>query len=70
MAIYTLDPEMRQRLQEVLHQSLIMSFGSGYRGTDEILGLCWEVLEAKGTYPHGIAPWRDALTAFERTLFV
>ncbi len=61
---------MRDRITTVLHQALELSFGLGYRGTDEVLDLCWEVLDSKGAYPYGIAPWRDALAAFERSLFV
>lgn len=70
LAIYTRDSSMRNRLQELIHHALTVSFGVGYVGTDEVLALCWEILDTNGAYQNGIAPWREALAASERTIFL
>lgn len=70
IAVYTRDVQHRQRLQRMLELALAMSFGSNYKGTSEILTLCWEVLDNNGGFENGIAPWREAMTAFGRSLFV
>lgn len=69
-AIYCRDVERRERLQSLIHQILALSFGSGYRGPDDILRLCWEALDRNGGYENGIAPWREALSALGRNLFI
>jgi hypothetical protein len=70
LAVYTRDPDTRNRLQDLIHHALTLSFGTGYVGTDEVLSLCWEILDTNGSYHHGIAPWREALAASERTIFL
>lgn len=71
LAIYCIDLERRERIQQLIHQVLALSFGSGYRGPDDILRLCWEALDRNGTYDdNGIAPWRDAMSALGRNLFI
>lgn len=68
--MYTRDPDMRSRIQHLLKLVLALSFGSNYRGTDEILDICWDTLDRNGHYENGIAPWRDAMNALGRNLFV
>ncbi|KLT42911.1 hypothetical protein CC85DRAFT_312001 [Cutaneotrichosporon oleaginosum] len=69
-AIYCRDNERRERIQILIRQILALSFGSGYRGPDDILRLCWEALDRNGSYENGIAPWREALGALGRNLFI
>lgn len=70
IGMYTRDPDMRSRIQHLLKFVLSLSFGSNYRGTDEILDICWDALDRNGQYENGIAPWRDAMGALGRNLFV
>ncbi|BEI83680.1 hypothetical protein CcaverHIS002_0402840 [Cutaneotrichosporon cavernicola] len=69
-AIYCPLVERRERIQQLIHQILALSFGSGYRGPDDILRLCWEALDRNGSYENGIAPWREAMAALGRNLFI
>ncbi|WOO86002.1 uncharacterized protein LOC62_07G009490 [Vanrija pseudolonga] len=69
IAVYTRDVAERDRLRALNKMCLTMSFGPNYPSTDDILDLCWEVLDRDG-YPHGIAPWREAMNALGRNLFM
>ncbi|GMK58680.1 hypothetical protein CspeluHIS016_0601220 [Cutaneotrichosporon spelunceum] len=69
-AIYCPVAERRERIRQLIHQILALSFGSGYRGPDDILRLCWEALDRNGAYENGIAPWREAMAALGRNLFI
>jgi hypothetical protein len=69
-AIYCRDGERRERIQDLIKQILALSFGSGYRGPDDILRLCWEALDRNGAYENGIAPWREGMGALGRNLFI
>lgn len=70
MAIYTRDKEVRGRIHELIRLTLAMGFGRNYRGSDDVLGLCWGVLDSKGRYDNGIAPWREAMAAVGRNLWL
>lgn len=68
--VYCDDKDERTTLQAVLRAAQRSSFGAGYRGADEILQWCWEELDRNGCYRDGIAPWRDALSASGRSMYV
>ncbi|KAL1404954.1 hypothetical protein Q8F55_008566 [Vanrija albida] len=70
LAIYTPGPEDRERLARLLALALGMGFGPNYRGTRDVLDVCWDVLDARGRYEHGIAPWREAMHALGRNVWV
>jgi hypothetical protein len=57
-------------LHSVLRGAQQSSFGAGYKGADEILTWCWEELDREGHYKNGIAPWREALSAAGRSMYV
>ncbi|KAL1404958.1 hypothetical protein Q8F55_008570 [Vanrija albida] len=61
---------VRERLASLMALTLAISFGPNYRGTKEILALCWEVLDTQGAYENGIAPWREAMNALGRNLWI
>lgn len=61
---------MRERIASLMTLTLAISFGPNYRGTKEILALCWEVLDTQGKYENGIAPWREAMNALGRNLWI
>ena len=68
--IYCKDKFERATLHSVLRAAQLSSFGVGYRGADEILNWCWEELDREGFYKDGIAPWREALSAAGRSMYV
>ncbi|WVW80693.1 hypothetical protein I302_102679 [Kwoniella bestiolae CBS 10118] len=70
IAVYTSNKEDRNRLRVLLDDVLSMSFGRSYNGTSEIMEMCWEIYDTQGCYTNGIAPWREAMTAFGRTVIV
>lgn len=70
LAIYTREPLERERLHHLICLALSLSFGNNYRGSKEILQLSWEVLDCNGAYENGIAPWREAMSAFGRNMWV
>ncbi|TXT04815.1 hypothetical protein VHUM_04083 [Vanrija humicola] len=70
VAIYTRDEAQRAELVRLLRLALAMSFGNNYRSSEEILTLCWEVLDNSDEgYENGIAPWREAMSAIGRNLW-
>lgn len=70
IAVYTIDPAMRTAIQSALRNAQAWSFGTGYQGADDIMDMCWKVCDARGGYPNGIAPWREALAACGRSMYV
>ncbi|KAL1404959.1 hypothetical protein Q8F55_008571 [Vanrija albida] len=72
MAVYCIDLGARQRIRDLIKVMLCMSFGPNYRGTDEMLALCWEIVDKSPTrrYKDGIAPWREAMNALGRNLWL
>ncbi|TXT04817.1 hypothetical protein VHUM_04085 [Vanrija humicola] len=72
MAVYCIDLAARERIRELIKVMLCMSFGPNYRGTDEMLALCWEIVDKSPTksYKDGIAPWREAMNALGRNLWL
>lgn len=72
MAVYCLDLATRDRIRELIKVMLCMSFGPNYRGTDEMLALCWEIVDKSPTksYKDGMAPWREAMSALGRNLWL
>lgn len=70
LAIYTRELAARERMASLLRLALGMGFGPNYRGTLDVLEVCWDVLDTNGKYEHGIAPWREAMHALGRNLWV
>ncbi|WVQ63454.1 uncharacterized protein L199_001607 [Kwoniella botswanensis] len=70
IAVYTSKKDDRDRTRALLDDVNSMSFGKSYNGTSEIMEMCWEIYDAQGFYTNGIAPWREAMTAFGRTVIV
>lgn len=69
LAVYTRDPVERSRVRSLIRLALDMSFGPQYRGALDVLDVCWEVLDARGGYENGVAPWREAMAALGRNLW-
>ncbi|WOO85993.1 uncharacterized protein LOC62_07G009481 [Vanrija pseudolonga] len=69
LAVYTRDPSERVRVRSLIRLALDMSFGPQYRGALDVLDVCWEVLDARGCYENGVAPWREAMAALGRNLW-
>ncbi|WOO85996.1 uncharacterized protein LOC62_07G009484 [Vanrija pseudolonga] len=69
LGIYCDDKADRETIAHLMHLSLGTSYGANYRGSDEVLVLCWDVLDAGG-YPHGIAPWRESMAALGRNIWL
>lgn len=69
IAIYTSDSDDRKQLFTVLRNAQDWSFGKGFKGVDEIVHMCWALYDREGTYRNGIAPWREVLAAFDRSVY-
>jgi hypothetical protein len=69
LGIYCADKADRETIAHLMHLSLGTSYGANYRGSDEVLVLCWDLLDAGG-YPHGIAPWRESMAALGRNIWL
>ncbi|KAL1404952.1 hypothetical protein Q8F55_008564 [Vanrija albida] len=69
LGIYCADKADRATIAHLMHLSLGTSYGANYRGSDEVLVLCWDVLDSTG-YAHGIAPWRESMAALGRNIWL
>ncbi|WOO86029.1 uncharacterized protein LOC62_07G009518 [Vanrija pseudolonga] len=70
IGVYTRDKDARADLQHTSRLALSMSYGASYRGSDDIMALCWEVLDTCGAYEDGMAPWREAMHTFGRNMWL
>ncbi|KAL1404948.1 hypothetical protein Q8F55_008560 [Vanrija albida] len=69
LAVYTADAAARVRIRALIRLALDSSFGPQYTGALDVLDVCWDVLDARGAYEHGVAPWREAMAALGRNLW-
>ncbi|KAL1404974.1 hypothetical protein Q8F55_008587 [Vanrija albida] len=70
IGVYTRDKAARTALQHTSRLALAMSYGASFRGSDDIMALCWEVLDTCGAYEDGMAPWREAMHTFGRNMWL
>ncbi|KAI5478708.1 hypothetical protein MNV49_004633 [Pseudohyphozyma bogoriensis] len=62
-AVYSVDKVHRFELAEATRCIKSRSYGIGFKPVDELLAICWDVMDREGKYVNGIAPWREALKA-------
>lgn len=70
LAVYSPNIEDRIDLLTTLKRAQDWSFGPGYKSSEGMVQACWDVYDNLGNYEHGIAPWREAMTATGRSLYL
>ncbi|WOO86027.1 uncharacterized protein LOC62_07G009516 [Vanrija pseudolonga] len=70
LAIYTRDKEERTRVHDLVRLAITVSYGAGYPNPDDVFNLCWDILDSRGKYENGIAPWREAMKMFGKSLLL
>jgi hypothetical protein len=70
IAIYTKDEKQRKEIMLVMEMAQLCSMGAGYNGAKGVIETCWEDLDEQGYYTNGIAPWREAMAASGRSMYI
>lgn len=70
LAIYTRDKDERARVHDLVRLAITVSYGAGYPSPDDVFNLCWDILDSRGKYENGIAPWREAMKMFGKSLLL
>ncbi|KAL1404971.1 hypothetical protein Q8F55_008584 [Vanrija albida] len=70
LAIYTHDKDERTSLHDLIKLAITVSYGAGFPSPDDVFELCWDILDSRGEYENGIAPWREATKMFGKSLLL